>query len=123
LTTIYFRDAAAAIVVYSVTSPESFAEVDSWVETFFQHTGSRTIFLVGNKVDLEDQRQVSMSEGRGKTVRMSAFFVEVSALTGEGIEELFAKIPEGCDAAPDISHHHGVVSVDAAHGHKKGCKC
>jgi small GTP-binding protein len=122
LTPMYFRDAAAAIVVYSVTSKQSFGDVDSWVETFVEHTGSRAIFLVGNKIDLDEKREVSMSDGRGKAVMMTAFFAEVSAKTGEGIEQLFAMVPEGCDAAEDIAAPKG-ISIEPSHGNRKGCKC
>jgi GTPase SAR1 family protein len=83
--------------VYSITDRASFEEIDQWIALFQEHTNCGAIFIVANKIDLEDERTVSEDEGRSKAVEKKAFFAEVSAKTGEGIVELFDKIPERVD--------------------------
>jgi small GTP-binding protein len=100
ITPMYFRGAHAAIIVYAINDRDSFDEVDGWVDTFQASTQDATIFIVGNKVDLESERAVTEREGREKALEINAFFTEVSALTGVGIEELFQLIPEGCEVGP-----------------------
>ena len=45
--------------------------------------------LVGNKIDLVDERKVKEEDGKLYAQEHNYIFQEVSALTGEGIEELF----------------------------------
>jgi GTPase SAR1 family protein len=97
---MYFRGAHAAIIVYAVNDRNSFDEIGVWLDTFRDSTQDATIFIVGNKIDLETERMVSEREGREKALKVNAFFTEVSAITGAGIEELFHLIPEGCDVGP-----------------------
>lgn len=50
---MYYRGAAAAIVVYDITSPDSFARAKSWVrELQRQGNPNIVIALAGNKSDL-----------------------------------------------------------------------
>ena len=56
----YIRDASAAILVFDVTSLETFASVDSWVAEIREQRGyEATIMLAANKIDDEDRRQVT----------------------------------------------------------------
>jgi Ras-related protein Rab-2A len=49
----YYRSAAAALLVYDVTSEKSFRSVERWLEDLKQHSSSNIeIILVGNKSDL-----------------------------------------------------------------------
>ena len=56
----YYRGAAAAIVVYDITSEESFQYMKSWVKELKQFGPEKVVLAVaGNKCDLKEQRQVS----------------------------------------------------------------
>jgi Ras-related protein Rab-6A len=59
----YLRSARIAILVYDVTSRESFEGLDQWYEFIFNQT-SPVLFVVGNKADLQDFRQVATEEGK-----------------------------------------------------------
>ena len=50
------------------------------------------IVLIGNKSDLEDQRQVSTEEGIQFARRNDLIFFETSAKTSTGVEETFTQV-------------------------------
>ena len=53
-----------AIVCYDITNKQSFENVNSWVEQARTIRGEQvTIIVVGCKIDLAEQRQVSTEEG------------------------------------------------------------
>ena len=49
------------------------------------------VVLVGNKADLEDQRQVQTEEGEAFAKRNELIFFETSAKTSMGVEEVFTR--------------------------------
>ncbi|KAL3345645.1 hypothetical protein AABB24_024547 [Solanum stoloniferum] len=59
LAPMYYRGAAAAIIVYDITSSDSFAKAKKWVQELQKQGNSNMIMaLAGNKADLEDRRNV-----------------------------------------------------------------
>ena len=87
---MYIRDANIIIVVYDVTIKDSFTHTSHWVNETKDLKREDAIFvLVGNKIDLEDKRQVSMKEGENFANEKEFIFFEVSAKTGQGVQELF----------------------------------
>lgn len=88
----YLKDAHCAFVVYDVTSHNSFNEVEMWLNLFNENkVGDGFVFLVGNKIDLE-YREVKAEEGQEKAARLHIPYFEISAKTGENVEELFLKL-------------------------------
>ena len=60
LAPIHYRGAAAAIIVYDITSRKSFHCLKGWVNDLRQHGADNVIItIVGNKCDLEEERKVS----------------------------------------------------------------
>ena len=57
---IYYRNAVVVLLTYDITSEESFSEVQYWLDDFRKRAGttSAIIYLVGNKADLESEREV-----------------------------------------------------------------
>ncbi|MEW5302419.1 MAG: hypothetical protein WDW38_002427 [Sanguina aurantia] len=89
----YIRDSSVAVVVYDVTNRQSFLNTARWIQEVRAERGSDVIiFLVGNKTDLVDRRQVSIEEGDGKARECSVHFIETSAKAGLNIKALFRKI-------------------------------
>ena len=62
---MYYRGAAAAVVVYDVTNPTSFEGAKSWVKEL-QKRGDQNVViaLAGNKADNKEARKVSAEEVR-----------------------------------------------------------
>jgi small GTP-binding protein len=92
---IYYRNAAAAIVVFDVTSPESFKRLDSWIHAFWSIAGERSfVCVVGNKIDLENSIAVSDDEVHKWAEAHHFLCLKTSAKTGAGVRELFRAVAE-----------------------------
>jgi len=93
---MYLRSAAAAILVFDITNKHSFDDLDSWIcEVSRSENGSAvSLFILGNKCDLERNRCVSEAEGREFATRKGAHYFETSALSGKGIETTMVLIAE-----------------------------
>ncbi|CDW84763.1 gtp binding protein [Stylonychia lemnae] len=94
LTTMYFRDANVAIIVYDVTNKQSLECVDYWVdEVNRSNANDYFIVLVGNKCDLRKFRQVTMEEGQAKAKQIGAqIYYECSASNEKSVQNLFQEI-------------------------------
>ena len=92
ITRAYYKNSVCAFVVYDITNKNSFQNVKSWIEDCRKQS-PKTVFmvLIGNKVDLEDNRQVSYEEGSVFAEKNGMLFFETSAKTGKNIEEIFLK--------------------------------
>ena len=90
---MYIRDANIIIVVYDITNKDSFTHTEHWVNETKDLKREDAIFvLVGNKTDLDDTRAVSHKEAEDFASEKGFLFHEVSAKTGEEVQELFTSI-------------------------------
>ncbi|CAK7334948.1 unnamed protein product [Dovyalis caffra] len=93
LAPMYYRGAAAAVVVYDITSMDSFERAKKWViELQRQGNPNLIMFLVGNKVDLEEKRKVGNEEAEQYAKENGLVFLETSAKTAQNVNELFYEI-------------------------------
>ncbi|KAL1363581.1 ras-related protein Rab5 isoform X1 [Arachis duranensis] len=93
LAPMYYRGAAAAIVIYDITSMESFARAKKWVQQVQRHANpSLIMFLVANKADLGAERKVANEEGEEYAKENGLSFLETSAKTAQNVNELFYEI-------------------------------
>ena len=97
LAPMYYRGAHAAVIVYDITNYDSFKGASYWVRELYKNNSKSIIFLVGNKIDKEESRKVSLSEVNEYSNLNKVNNIEVSAKSGENIEELFNKIAERLD--------------------------
>uniref|UniRef100_F1L6W2 GTP-binding protein ryh1 n=1 Tax=Ascaris suum TaxID=6253 RepID=F1L6W2_ASCSU len=89
----YLRDSDVAVIVYDVSSPTSFAKTRQWFNYVNrQRAGDIAIILVGNKSDLTDKRKISYESGERIAAAWNCRHMDVSALTGRNIQELFVFI-------------------------------
>lgn len=90
ITRAYYKSAACAFLVYDVTNRESFLNVQSWAdECKSQCPSSAVLYLIGNKVDLSENRTVSYEEGKSIAEKNSMKFSETSAKEFYNIKETF----------------------------------
>ncbi|KAK7873199.1 hypothetical protein R5R35_006409 [Gryllus longicercus] len=87
-----FRGAAGALLVYDITNRESFNALANWLsDARTLASPNIVILLVGNKRDLEDDREVTFLEASRFAQENELMFLETSAKTGENVEEAFLK--------------------------------
>jgi len=95
LAPMYYRGAPAAIVVYDITYPETFARAKSWVkELQRQASPNIVIALVGNKLDLSSKRAVSSEDAQAYADENGLLFMETSAKSGLNVTEVFTAIAQ-----------------------------
>ena len=80
----FYRNSSLAVLVYSIDSKDSFDHVGKWLDELKnQANPDIRIFLVGNKADLEENRQVQKEDGlKYKNDQKLDLFMECSAKTG-----------------------------------------
>ena len=93
LAPMYYRGAGAIIVVYDIFSENSFINAKRWVSEV-RRTENLIIVIVGNKLDKNQKRNVDLNEVLSYVKSENFIHAEVSAKTGEGIENLFKLITE-----------------------------
>ncbi|CAG2108371.1 unnamed protein product [Medioppia subpectinata] len=99
---LYYRNAKAALVVFDITSYDTFLALKSWVRELIRQTDNSVIVcIVGNKQDLEAERRVTTSEAEAYALHINAEYFETSALAKTGITEVFSfianKVTRLCD--------------------------
>ena len=74
-------------------SKQSFSDIEMWLKELKTHSNPDIkIFLIGNKIDLEDQRKIPREKAENfKNDYELDFFMETSAKTGMNAQELFAE--------------------------------
>ena len=74
ITNAYYKGAKGALLVYDITRKETFESVDKWIPDLKKNGDEQvTIMLIGNKCDLESQRQVSREAGENKAKEFSKY--------------------------------------------------
>ncbi|KAI3372992.1 hypothetical protein L3Q82_023433 [Scortum barcoo] len=90
VTRSYYRGAAGALMVYDITRRSTYNHLSSWLTDARNLTNPNTvIILIGNKADLEAQRDVTYEEAKQFAEENGLLFLEASAKTGENVEEAF----------------------------------
>ncbi len=90
ITNAYYKGAKGAFVVYDISRKASFNNIDKWLFDL-KNNGDENIniVIIGNKIDLENQREVTTEEGEKKAIINKASFIETSAKNGDNIEKAF----------------------------------
>ncbi|XP_076015246.1 ras-related protein Ral-B isoform X1 [Genypterus blacodes] len=88
----YFRSGEGFLLVFSITEHESFTATAEFREQILRVKAEEDkipLLLVGNKSDLEDRRQVSVDEARGKAEEWGVQYVDTSAKTRANVDKVF----------------------------------
>ncbi|XP_059559636.1 ras-related protein Rab-17 isoform X1 [Myotis daubentonii] len=91
---LYFRGANAALLVYDITSKDSFRKAQQWLKDLEREflPGEVVVMLVGNKTDLSEEREVTFEEGKEFAESQSLLFMETSARLNHQVTEAFSAI-------------------------------
>lgn len=90
ITSAYYRGADGIIMVYDVTSLESFDHVEEWLSEVDRYANESTSkLLVGNKADLIEEKQVPEETAQGFAEKLQIPFLETSAKTATNVDTAF----------------------------------
>ncbi|EAS04027.1 Rab-family small GTPase (macronuclear) [Tetrahymena thermophila SB210] len=91
----YFRASTGALLIFDVTKKDSFLNCEKWYNTITSLADPHIqIVLVGNKTDLSNLRIVSRQEAEDFAKQRNIKYIEVSALTGNNIDEAVGIVVE-----------------------------
>eukprot|EP00004_Rigifila_ramosa_P001299 TRINITY_DN1120_c0_g1_i1.p1 TRINITY_DN1120_c0_g1~~TRINITY_DN1120_c0_g1_i1.p1 ORF type:complete len:216 (-),score=46.87 TRINITY_DN1120_c0_g1_i1:185-787(-) len=123
LAPMYYRGAAAAIVVYDITQKSSFQTLQRWVKEL-RTLGPENIVIAiaANKADLEDTREVDTETGRQYAQEIGGHFCETSAKTNQNVTQLFTEIAKHLPQETQPARRAQIqVSDTAGKDQKKKC--
>lgn len=91
---LYIKNGQGFVIVYSITSHQTFHDIKALRDQILRVKGADQvpILLVGNKCDLEHQRQVRNQEGYALAEFWGCPFVECSAKVAQNVNTVFAEI-------------------------------
>ncbi|XP_063699961.1 ras-related protein Rab-43 [Culicoides brevitarsis] len=95
ITQSYYRSANGVIIVYDITKRQSYVNLQRWIDEVRRYTASNVILaLVGNKCDLEAERQVDPAEVTSmcELIPEIMFSIETSAKDNTNIENVFQNL-------------------------------
>ena len=87
---MYIREAQIILLIYDISNKNSFDSIPKWFSDILNVKDDEAVFgLIGNKNDLNDKREVTYEEGKKLADEKNIIFEEISAKTGNNINELF----------------------------------
>eukprot|EP01029_Cantina_marsupialis_P017872 TRINITY_DN402_c0_g1_i1.p1 TRINITY_DN402_c0_g1~~TRINITY_DN402_c0_g1_i1.p1 ORF type:complete len:219 (-),score=47.20 TRINITY_DN402_c0_g1_i1:176-832(-) len=136
INSLYYRNAATAVIVYDITNMDSFKTVkEYWLKQIKSYCTHRDIILAlaGNKSDMESTREVSKKEAQEFASENNMIFMETAAPIGSNVQDLFVEIAktvprkmatEGDDCGFQVVKIDSQLSLfDTHRSSRTGCKC
>merc|ERR1712000_615857 len=91
----YMKTGQGFVLAYSImtnTSFEAASKLRTQILRIKEDSQDIPIMLVGNKLDLEDERQVTVEQGRALAQKFQCGFIEASAKTNTNVKEIFFEL-------------------------------
>jgi small GTP-binding protein len=89
----YLKNVNGVLLVYDISQQNTFKKIEFWNEQIKKHNNTYySVVLIGNKIDLEDCREVKYEEGINKRKKIKCKFYETSAKNNINVTECFNKI-------------------------------
>mmetsp|Transcript_5776 Transcript_5776/g.14952 ORF Transcript_5776/g.14952 Transcript_5776/m.14952 type:complete len:169 (+) Transcript_5776:643-1149(+) len=108
---MYYRGASAAIIVFDVTKADAWDNLEAWRTDLLAYAGSGVVLsVVGNKCDMPRAESLNLECCRATCEAWKASLHFTSALTGEGVDELFRTL--ACRALRQTSRkEHSILQL------------
>ena len=118
------------LLVYDITDEQSFLNIRNWVRNIEQHASNSTeLLLIGNKCDLNEDRQVTTERGKQLAQEYNMQFFETSAKADLNVQKAFIQIAHDILANAESTENNRMSMDSKAMEAKsksrrgKGCPC
>ena len=91
---MYYKGSKVIIIVYDITNTESFDGARKWVDDLKNHNNTAILALIGNKIDLQENRMVSYETAKLYSVQNNLIYFEASAKLNHNVSESFLSLIE-----------------------------
>lgn len=133
ITTAYYRGAMGFLLMYDITSQDSFNAVQDWATQIKTYSWDNAqVVLIGNKLDLEEDRQVPAEDAQRLATELGFQFFEASAKDNINVKQVFDKLVDvicekmnetvNGDVSP-LANHKGAGLKDTPNSNQGGCAC
>ncbi len=92
LTSSFIKTCSAFILVFDLTRPNTFNNIDNWIKIIKENTSPKFLILVGNKCDLTEQRALEKDMILNYSVKNLFNYLEISAKNNYNIERMFKEV-------------------------------
>ena len=92
ITKNFYRNADGLLVVFDLTKKESYEHIRSWINEAKENNDKLKTILIGNKLDLKDERIVAIDVAKQFAEKNNLKYIETSAKDGTNINESFQAI-------------------------------
>ncbi len=89
ITSAYYKGAKGAFIVYDITKKSTFDNLKNWINDAESKTTNFKSIVVGNKIDLENNREVDYNLGKNFCEKKNCPFLETSAKINMRVEDIF----------------------------------
>lgn len=122
LAPMYYRGAAAAIVVFDITKKDSFNGAKSWVKELQRRGDPNVVIaLAGNKADMEAKRKVQTEEAQQYAKENEIIYMETSAKTSLNVKNLFVEIAKKLPKSQAAPERESFPILPPKQTKKSGC--
>jgi len=94
----YFNGANGVLLCFDITNRKTFEKLNYWINELKEKLNLDELFiiLIGNKIDKENEREISIEESKKFAKENNILYFEISAKTNEGIKEMFDYVTIQC---------------------------
>ena len=90
-----FQKVQGIIIMYDITNRTSYENLSIWFNAVNETISNKTIILVGNKLDLANEKRIiTEEEGQKIANDNQILFFEASSCTGENVDNIFKLMGE-----------------------------
>ena len=91
----YLKGIKMVIYIFDITNEEAIKHFKENAEKLFENADKNAFkYVLGNKIDLEDQRKIKEDEAKGICEKFKYVYKEISCKSGQNIKEVFDEIFE-----------------------------
>lgn len=131
ITSSYYRGAHGIVVVFDLTSQDSFDNVKQWLFEIDKYASEQVKkLLVGNKADLVQKRVIQKETAEQFAKSLQIPYIETSAKTAQNVEQAFVQMATNIKVSlfgthplpqPSPKQKRNTVSLDAKQPHNTKC--